>query len=63
LTGKKYCPYGGKLIYRTKKKAIKAADRIRPFIEHMGRTPARREYKCPNCGFWHLTKQEMKTDV
>lgn len=55
----KLCPYGGKRIYRTRKKAIKASHRFKAFFLQHGGNIATHYYKCPNCGYWHLTKREQ----
>lgn len=45
-----HCPNGGKRQYRTRLKAIRAT---RPYIRV-------RAYKCPACGYWHVTSQPFQ---
>lgn len=46
------CPKTGKLAYRTRLKALRAA------IKRMSKCNVRlTAYSCPNCGDWHLTSQ------
>jgi DNA-directed RNA polymerase subunit RPC12/RpoP len=47
---------GGKRCYRSEKEAI----RIRNLREH--NTSKLRVYQCPDCWYWHLTKQN-NTDL
>jgi len=46
-----------KKTYRTKKKAIRALDRIIAFNDRHADAP-RSAYQCQRCGFWHLTSYE-----
>lgn len=44
------CPYSNKISYRTRKRALKYADRF------TNRYDKRQwVYKCQKCGYWHLT--------
>jgi predicted RNA-binding Zn-ribbon protein involved in translation (DUF1610 family) len=46
------CPNGGKVIYRTHKKALKMADRFTALDGERFYA-----YKCSNCDGFHLTRQ------
>lgn len=52
----KFCPFGGKITYRTRKKALKAAAKSVANAMKTGQRAAKETYQCKNCGFWHLTK-------
>lgn len=49
------CPNGGKLCFRTKRKAQRAAERL---LSTEG--VKCRAYECPSCGDWHLTSQALR---
>jgi hypothetical protein len=51
------CPTG-KLVYSTRTKAIRALDRVRTERLRVVVVPELVEssaYRCPNCGWWHLS--------
>lgn len=50
------CPGGGKICYRTKRKALRVAEAIRANSERRYITA----YRCPNCPWWHLTSQPRR---
>ena len=52
------CPAGGKVTYRTKKKAIRAADRFTALNKERFYA-----YDCPNCDGFHLTHQVPKKGI
>lgn len=52
------CPCGGKVVYKTFKRAIKAADRLGAFNEERYFA-----YDCPNCDGFHVTRQAQRTGV
>lgn len=47
------CPNGGKVQYRTKRKALRVAEAIRAKSDHKHISA----YQCPNCPWWHLTSR------
>lgn len=59
---KKLCATTQKIIYRTRKKARKAANKYRARAAKLGGKPATNSYQCHFCGHWHLTKQEQKNN-
>ena len=44
------CPWANKIVYRTKKRAQKYADRFKNLYDKKQYV-----YKCGKCGYWHLT--------
>ena len=49
----KACPTCGKRSFRTKRKALRVAEKSKAEMQGTGLTP----YKCRHCGLWHLTSQ------
>jgi len=54
------CPVSGKRSYRTKRKALRIAERVRTASNGADR---QRAYLCPACGKYHLTSQLQKKAV
>lgn len=57
------CPVTGKSAYVSKRRALRIIDRAKQIEEwdyarHGGKP--KRAYKCPHCGWWHITKQEER---
>lgn len=50
------CPSTGKISYRTRRRALRALDRLRAKAAkgHPNR-PEQGVYECRSCGNWHLT--------
>lgn len=51
------CEKTGKIIYRTRRDARIALDKLRA---RRAETPERHAYNCPHCGKWHVTRMGEK---
>lgn len=57
------CPTTGKSAYVSKRRALAVIERAKQvpewdYARHGGKP--KRAYKCPHCGWWHITKQEER---
>jgi hypothetical protein len=51
------CPSSGKRVYYKEHLASRAVS----FAATRGELPPMRHYKCPECGWWHLSKVESRS--
>ena len=54
------CPETGKRSYASRGRAL--ACMVPHLHARSGWKPPHRVYRCPHCGWWHLTKQPLITD-
>jgi hypothetical protein len=53
------CPNGGKVCYRTRRKALRVAEAIRAGSDRKQIFA----YRCQNCPWWHLTSTPQRRDL
>jgi DNA-directed RNA polymerase subunit RPC12/RpoP len=59
--GKGKCHNGGKVIFKTKKKAVRQMDATNASsLKTYGEKQIEAVYECRYCGYWHFTSQVQR---